>query len=184
MSDPATYLWLDLETTGLDPVRCEILEVAVLATDERLVQVGAACSWVVWYGSPPAMDDYVRAMHTKNGLIAELPQAMLQPPAIEECVLAFVASVFPEGAKPVLAGSTIHFDQRFIKKHMPALARRLHYRLFDASTLKMACKTLYGFDPPKAEAHRALADVRESLDLARACYAMMARAIDPPGLLR
>lgn len=181
---PPHYLWLDLETTGLDPEKNVILEVAVLATDEHLHQVSAACSWVVWFGQTGVldMDDFVREMHTKNGLLAELPKAMLQLPAIESCLMAFVREVFgesredqvapgvPLASKPILAGSSIHFDRSFIKKHMPHFDGMLHYRHFDVSTLKMAAKTLYGLTTPKAEAHRALADVQESLAHARLCY--------------
>lgn len=171
------YLWLDLETTGLEPERDAILEVAVLATDEHLVRVSAACSWVVQ--QEPAMlrmDQYVSTMHTKNGLLDELRSAPFRLEGVEDCLMAFVREVFPKPPEqPILAGSSVHFDRSFIKHHMPHFDAMLHYRLFDCRPLQMAAQTAWGMSFPKAEAHRALADVRESLGYARRIMHEMAR---------
>lgn len=174
---PPCYLWLDLETTGLNPVLHEILEVACLATDERLVQVGAVCSWVVRHEPTSlTMSPKVSEMHTKNGLLDELRGAPYRLAGVEVCIMGFCAEIFGEGPPPILAGSSIHFDAGFLKVHTPALARRLHYRLFDVSVLKMAAKTAWGTDLfAKDAAHRALPDVLASLEAARKVMDEMAR---------
>jgi oligoribonuclease len=113
------------------------------------------------------MDDYVKAMHTKNGLIQACTDSSETLADAEELLLGMVESL---GAKPrqiVLAGSTVHFDLGFIRVHMPRFAEYLSHRCFDVSTLKLAERDWGGKPFKKAEAHRALPDVLESLEHAK-----------------
>lgn len=67
----------------------------------------------------------------------------------------------------VLAGSTVAFDQSFLRVHMPGLAELLSHRCFDVSTLKMADRAWADQPFKKAEAHRAMPDILESLKHAK-----------------
>ena len=169
------FIWLDLETTGLDPDRDIILEfAAMIANDGRggdftPIEIHQSVVAPYFYGTRPAgvilaeMDPFVRNMHTKNGLLAELERPELC------CTIGeadeFLAALIPDG-KPSLAGNSVHFDLGFLRVHMPRFAARLSHRVFDVSTLLRAERT-YGDSHDMiqvpASAHRAREDVLASL---------------------
>ncbi len=164
-------MWLDLETTGLDPNRDQILEWAVvLAADDRegdmspVRQFSGVCYFDRETCDYP-IDPFVAAMHEHNGLWDE---CAVSDSTVEEAD-AFLAGLCIDdlGAAPrsiVLAGSTVAFDQSFVRVHMPRFAAFLSHRCFDVSTLKMAERDWAGEKFKKAEAHRALPDILESLE--------------------
>lgn len=171
-----TYLlWCDLETTGLDESKDQILEAAFMLTDYSLQQVKGTDSVVrlLSWREPLIMPDVVVGMHVKNGLLSDLLAAkankMLQSIAeLEGAVLAEVCKVRDFG-DVVLAGSTPHFDRKFMRAKMGILDSTLHYRHFDVSTLKAGYRNWLG--KPDAfeveEAHRAFPDLLDSLSVAR-----------------
>ena len=180
---PHSYLWCDLETTGLDPTKCRILEwAAVLAADDREGDMSVIESFtdVIGFGcaveggdfsqlkaAQSEMDEYVTKMHTDNGLIAECTHSTATLSEAEDFLVGLVEQM---GAKPrqnVIAGSTPAFDLSFLRVHMPRFAAYLSHRTFDVSTLKMAERDWAGEAFKKAEAHRALPDILESLEHAK-----------------
>jgi oligoribonuclease len=172
------FLWLDLETTGLDPANGMILEwAAVLAADDAdgdmvpvesytgVIHVPRSIAWGM-------CDEYVRKMHTVNGLFDACDQADPSN-TLAEAEAFLVQLVGGETARGVvLAGSTIAFDQAWLRVHMPTLTRCLHYRTFDVSTLKMAERSWFDATfyttQDRDPAHRALPDVLKSLEAAAA----------------
>jgi oligoribonuclease len=164
-------LWCDLETTGLFAENDMILEVAGIITDENLVELYAQ-SYVVSVAAECAIrDPKVLEMHTKNGLIeacndASKSFALFQ---IEEWLVRDIIMVCA-GERPMLAGSSVHFDRTFIRRHLPMVNELLHYRHFDVSVLQTGAE-LWAPEMVFADggpvAHRAMADVRHSLDKAR-----------------
>lgn len=172
------FLWLDLETTGLDPDRDIVLEFAVVLVDDgpggTWEELGAYQSVITPYdfnGRTPGeiiggVDEFVERMHTRNGLFVELDNPELCC-SIEEAD-AYLAALVPEGL-PSLAGNSVHFDKGFLRRHMPEFHGRLSHRVFDVSTLIRAERT-YGDRNEQAAkpiAHRALPDVRASIATAR-----------------
>lgn len=163
--------WVDLETTGLDPERCQILEIAIVITDNQLREV----AWFSKVLRPdvPAnafaqCDNAVLAMHTKNGLFLD----MLKPEAASLAYVEIAATAFMRDMGAVespMCGSTIGFDRAFLKKHSPTIHGLFHYRNIDVSTLKELAKRWLPDEehPPKREAHRALDDIRESIEVCR-----------------
>jgi oligoribonuclease len=169
-------LWLDLETTGLDPRECKVLEVAVMQAEfSSPFAVTPLYHAVIAF--PPyqhqSLSPFILDMHTKNGLLAECAWAV-EALHIEE-VDAALAHLVPQAASreelPVLAGSSIHFDHDFIRVHLPEFAKRLSHRHYDVSAVKLFCESIGMPKLPKAEAHRAQADVLESIDHAQRCAA-------------
>jgi oligoribonuclease len=162
-------VWLDLEMTGLDVARHVIVEVAVLVTDSNLDPLDDGIDVVVH--QPPAalaeMDDTVRAMHTRSGLLSAIQASTTSLAEAGEQALAYVHQhVDAPGVAP-LCGNSIGVDRRFLDRQLPELDAYLHYRSIDVSSLKELCRrwypTVFKKRPGKKETHRALDDVRESI---------------------
>ena len=161
--------WLDLEMTGLDVTRHVIVEIAMLVTDANLVARDDGIDLVVH--QPPAalaeMDDVVRAMHTRSGLLAEIEASSLSLADAGDQALAYLRGHVPAPGQVPLCGNSIGVDRRFLDRQLPELEAYLHYRSIDVSSLKELCRrwypAAYQGRPGKREAHRALDDVRESI---------------------
>ena len=166
--NPKTLLWVDLEMTGLDPAKDRIVEAAAIITDWDFKELARLDSGV---GQDEAE---VRALFGAN------PWAMARPDNTEELIKLSVQSSserdveqqmialidrFAAKDEPVLlAGNSIHCDRGFIKQWWPNLDKRLHYRMLDVSAWKVVMLGKYGMEFPKKETHRALDDIRESID--------------------
>ena len=161
-------VWLDLEMTGLDLDRHVIVEIAALVTDDDLEPVDDGIDLIVH--QPPSalaeMDDFVRKMHTKSGLLPEIEASTLSLADAGAQVLEYVRGHVAEGSSP-LCGNSIGVDRRFLDRQLPELDRYLHYRSIDVSSFKELCRrwypVVYKGRPGKTETHRALADVQESI---------------------
>lgn len=167
MSD--LLLWLDMEMSGLDPARERILEVATIVTDAELAIVALGPELVVHQSDEvlAAMDAWNRDHHGASGLTERVRASTLDEAAAEAATLAFVDAHFSARDRPVLCGNSIHQDRRFIRRYMPAFDARLHYRMVDVSTVKELARRWYpaitAKQPVKAESHRALGDIQESI---------------------
>ena len=160
--------WMDLEMTGLDPSRHVIVEIATLLTDDDLELVAEGPDLVV-HATPDQlaqMDDVVVTMHTRSGLLGEITSSTVSLDEAAEATLAFLREHIEPGTVP-LCGNSIGTDRRFLAAHLPQLETFFHYRSVDVSTLKELIKRwnpgLLAKAPRKAEGHRALDDIRESL---------------------
>lgn len=170
--------------TGLSLSNDALIEVAALVTDYELNQLGDGIDVVI---RPPdaalaQMDDFVREMHTTSGLLRELPEGVTLPQA-EEAVLAYVRRYVPEPGKAALGGNTVGTDRGFLARDLPALESHLHYRVIDVSSIKELARRwyprVYFNAPAKNGGHRALADIRESIDELR--YYRETVFVAPPG---
>jgi oligoribonuclease len=166
---PPVLAWIDLEMTGLDPARHTIIEIASLVTDDDLALVEEGPDLVV-HVTPEqleAMDDYVRAMHTRSGLLAAAEESTLSLADAGAQTLAFFRKHIAEPRTVPLAGNSIGTDRRFLAAQLPELEDFLHYRSVDVSTVKELCRRwrpdVYKAAPTKKGGHRALADIRESV---------------------
>lgn len=161
--------WIDLEMTGLDPTRHTIVEIATLVTDDDLEIVAEGPDLVI-HQSPEAlaaMDPYVVSMHTRSGLLAEIETSAVTLEEAAATTLAFLREHIGEAGTVPLCGNSIGTDRRFLAAYMPEIEDFLHYRSVDVSTVKELIKrwnpTLLADAPAKAEGHRALDDIRESV---------------------
>jgi oligoribonuclease len=162
-------VWIDCEMTGLSLERDALVEVAALVTDAELNVLGEGVDVVI---RPPdeaieQMVDVVREMHTTSGLLASLPTGVTLAEA-EELVLDYVREHVPTARKAPLAGNTVYVDRGFLARDMKALDEHLHYRLVDVSSIKELIRRwypkVYFNSPAKSGGHRALADIRESIE--------------------
>jgi oligoribonuclease len=177
-------VWIDCEMTGLDYVSDALIEIAAVVTDFDLNVLGEGVDLVI---KPPAdaieqMDDFVRSMHEKSGLLAELDSGITLQEA-EQQVLAYVREYCTEGSRPPLAGNTVGTDRAFISRDMEELDAFLHYRIVDVSSIKELSRRwfprAYFAAPSKRGNHRALADILESIEELR--YYRAAIFVPSPG---
>jgi oligoribonuclease len=160
--------WLDLEMTGLDVARHVIVELAVIVTDAQLQPLDGGIDVVVH--QPPAalarMDDFVRAMHTRSGLLPAIEASDVTLDQAGARAIEYLGNHVPAGVAP-LCGNSIGVDRRFLHVQLPTLDEYLHYRSIDVSSLKELCRRwypeVYRRRPAKQETHRALDDVLESI---------------------
>lgn len=171
--------WVDIETTGLLHEQDQILEVAALVTDNELREV-AASSWVLHYDLPALPDSrvnaYVREMHAKNKLWDECAVSSRSAADVEQELLTFLRQYTERGTTPC-CGSSVAFDRAFLRRYMPQAEAHFHYRSVDVSTLGELASRWYPEvnDRKKAEAHRALPDIRESVEYLRFLRARVMR---------
>ena len=165
----ADYIvWVDCEMTGLDVQVDEICEIAVVVTDQELVEVDPGLQIVVKPGRKALknMGEFVTNMHTESGLIDEMPQGISIQEA-EAQVLTYIKQWIPEERTAPLAGNSIGTDRMFLNRQMPTLDAFLHYRNIDVSSIKELTRRWYPrvyFQMPKKTGnHRALADIKESI---------------------
>lgn len=161
--------WMDLEMTGLDPASHAVVEIATLITDDQLVIIAEGPDIVI-HADPDqlgAMDDVVRRMHTRSGLLEAIEASTVSVADAGEQTLAFLRSHVPEARTVPLCGNSIGTDRRFLAAQLPEVESFLHYRSIDVSSIKELCRRWYpdvlARAPAKQEAHRALDDIRESI---------------------
>jgi len=167
-SPDASLIWIDLEMTGLNPATDRIIEIAVIVTDADLVVRAEGPVFAVHQSDSvlDAMDAWNKGTHGKSGLIDRVKASPYDEAQVEALVIDFLKPLVSRGASP-MCGNSICQDRRFLAATMPALEAYFHYRNLDVSTLKELAKRwkphiLDGFK--KAQAHTALADIRESID--------------------
>lgn len=155
--------------TGLDPARNVIVEIATIVTDDDLEIVAEGPDLVVH--QPPealeGMEQVVVDMHTSSGLLTAIAESTITLEAAGAATLAFIKEHVPEPRTIPLCGNSIGTDRRFLAIYLPEIEEYLHYRSVDVSTIKELTRRWYPGAieavPRKATAHRALDDIRESI---------------------
>ncbi|MCG8917143.1 oligoribonuclease [Actinokineospora sp. PR83] len=162
-------VWIDCEMTGLDLGKDALIEIAALVTDSELNVLGDGVDLVIHTddNTLAGMPDVVREMHARSGLTEEVRASTLTLAEAERQVLDYVREWVPEVRTAPLCGNSIATDRGYITRDMPALDAHLHYRMVDVSSIKELCRRwyprIYYAQPDKGLAHRALADIRESI---------------------
>ena len=161
---------MDLEMTGLDPDRDVIVEIATIVTDDDLAIVAEGPDLVVHATEEQlaGMDPVVVRMHTDSGLLTRIRESELSLADAGAQTLAFLREHIPEARTVPLCGNSIGTDRRFLARYLPEIEDHLHYRSVDVSSLKELCRrwypAIYSKRPNKSEQHRALDDIRESIE--------------------
>ena len=168
-NDPEHLVWLDLEMTGLDIRRHVIVEIAVIVTDVDLNPLDDGLDLVIHATEEElaGMDDFVTKMHNKSGLINEIRASTVSVDEAHAQALAYVRGHIPTPRTAPLCGNSIGADRRFLDSKMSELEEYLHYRSIDVSSFKELARRwnpgVYKKRPGKAEQHRALGDILESI---------------------
>jgi oligoribonuclease len=171
--------------TGLDLKSDLLIEIAVLVTDADLNILGDGIDVVIHADDDvlSSMIPVVTEMHTRSGLIEEVRASTVDLAAAEGLVLDYIRSHVKQAKTAPLAGNSIATDRGFIARDMPKLDDYLHYRMIDVSSIKELCRRwyprIYFGQPEKGLAHRALADIHESIRELR--YYRRTAFVPPPG---
>lgn len=178
-------MWIDCEMTGLDLSKDKLIEIAALVTDSELNILGEGVDIVIHADDdalanmPPVVTD----MHAKSGLTDEVRASTVSMEEAEQRVLAYIKEHVPVAGTVPLAGNSIGTDRGFISRDMTALDTYLHYRMIDVSSIKELSRRwyprIYYGQPAKGLAHRALADIKESIKELQ--YYRRTAFVAPPG---
>jgi len=162
--------WMDLEMTGLDPARHTIVEIATIITDDDLNVIAEGPDLVVHATEAELaeMDSVVVNMHTRSGLLPAITASTMSLADAGAATFEFIRQHIPEPRSVPLCGNSIGTDRRFLAVHLPEIEEYLHYRSVDVSTLKELARrwnpSIVKGAPEKDTTHRALDDIRESIE--------------------
>ncbi|GAA2902360.1 oligoribonuclease [Pseudonocardia halophobica] len=178
-------VWIDCEMTGLDLRRDALIEIAVLVTDGDLNVLGEGVDLVIHADDDAlaGMPEVVREMHARSGLTEEVRASTITVREAEEAVLAYIREHVPDPGTAPLAGNSIATDRGYLARDMPELDAHLHYRMIDVSSVKELARRwfprVFYAKPEKGLAHRALADIKESIRELE--YYRRTLFVQPPG---
>ena len=178
-------VWVDCEMTGLDLTRDALIEIAVVVTDAELTPLDSGIDLVIHASddSLDAMVPVVREMHASSGLTDLVRASTVTVSQAERQVLDYVRQFVADPGVAPLCGNSIATDRGFLARDMPAFDQFLHYRMVDVSSVKELARRwypkVYFNQPTKGLAHRALANILESVQ--ELAYYRRAIFVTPPG---
>lgn len=162
------FLWLDLEMTGLDAEHDVILEIAAVITNSDLKKITDGPDIVIHqpHHFLEHINPWVKEQHTKSGLLERVANSSVSVHEAEDAMLEYIKDY--SSHEVYFAGNSIYQDRTFLKKYMPRLNEKGHYRMIDVSTLKVLIQNWYPHSAEihfkKSKNHRALLDVYESIE--------------------
>lgn len=183
--DQRNLIWVDLEMTGLDPQRDQVIEIATLVTDGELNILAEGPVLAIHQTDEiiDAMDEWNTTHHGQSGLIQRVKESTLTEADAAQQSIAFLKRYVGKGVSP-MCGNSICQDRRFMVRCMPELEAYFHYRNLDVSTLKELARRWYPEkfkEFKKKSTHQALDDIRESLDELRFYRRTIMQACEIPG---
>jgi len=168
-NDGGHLVWIDCEMTGLDLGTDKLIEVAVVVTNSELEVLDPGLDLIISAEDAllDGMTEVVATMHAKSGLTEAVRASTLTVAEAEQQLLAYIKRFVPERRTAPLCGNSIGTDRGFLARDMPELDDHLHYRMVDVSSVKELARRwfprVYFAQPAKGLAHRALADIIESI---------------------
>lgn len=168
MNKRERLVWIDLEMTGLNSDVDVILEIATIITDNQLNIIAEGPALIIHQSQAALdlMDDFVRNLHTKSGLIDAVNKSSMTLAVAQEETLDFIKQHCPP-RDAILCGNSVWQDRAFLKRYMPRIVDYMHYRIIDVSSIKELAVRWYPSSPfikfEKPDNHRALEDIRSSI---------------------
>lgn len=168
MNKRERLVWIDLEMTGLNSDVDVILEIATIITDNQLNVIAEGPALIINQSQAALdlMDDFVRNLHTKSGLIDAVQKSSMTLAVAQEETLDFIKQHCPP-RDAILCGNSVWQDRAFLKRYMPRIVDYMHYRIIDVSSIKELAVRWYPNSPyikfEKPDNHRALEDIRGSI---------------------
>ena len=168
------FVWLDMEMTGLDPLKDKILEIAVIITDTELNILEEFEPITVGHNIDKLEFNFyldgekLLEAFKNSGLLDRVQESKL---TLEEAEVILLNNIKKhcEEKECHLAGSSIYADARFIIHQMPKVWDFVHYKLLDVTSLKLLKQEWYPelAEFKKADTHDASTDIKESIEQLR-----------------
>jgi len=155
--------------TGLEPGRHKIVEIATLITDNDLEIIAEGPDLVIHASESDLaeMDDLVREMHTRSGLLPQIQASTITVEQATKETMAFLKEHIKKPRTVPLCGNSIGTDRRFLVVDMNEIEEFLHYRCVDVSSIKELARRwnpkALAKVPSKKGNHRAMDDIKESV---------------------
>jgi oligoribonuclease len=168
MTSKLNLIWIDLEMTGLDPIRDKVIEIATIVTSPNLDVLAEGPVFAIKQNKETmdGMDDWNTKQHTKSGLLNRVLNSQVDELEASLKTIDFLSDYVKKGCSP-MCGNSICQDRRFLARYMPNLESYFHYRHIDVSTLKELARRWSPELLKKAEnkqsKHLALDDIRDSI---------------------
>ncbi len=162
-------VWIDCEMTGLRLKTDALIEVAAIVTDGELNVLDDGIDIVIHTSDDKLaqMPEVVVAMHAASGLTDEVRASTVSLEQAEQQIVEYLSKHIKNPGTVPLCGNSIGVDRGFIARDMPLVDGLLHYRMIDVSSIKELTRRwyprVYFNKPDKGLAHRALADILESV---------------------
>jgi len=169
MAQSTHLVWIDLEMTGLNVQYDVILEIATIITDAQLTIIEEGPSLVIHHPKKTldTMNEWCVTHHKISGLTDAVYTSTISTSEAEKHTLAFIQQYCAPHTAP-LCGNSVWQDKIFLQKYMPHITDYLDYRIVDISSIKALLNRWYPKNPyilfTKADHHRALPDIRESIE--------------------
>ncbi|XP_034112854.1 probable oligoribonuclease [Drosophila albomicans] len=168
-NDPSDIVWMDLEMTGLDIDKDQILEVSCIITDKQLNVKSEGPCFAIRHAAHvyEKMNEWCIKHHNESGLVERCKNSEITPDLAENVILKYLKENIPERKCP-LAGNSVYMDRLFLRKYFPNVDEYLHYRIIDVSTIKELgnrwAPDVVKAAPKKKLVHRSLDDIKESIE--------------------
>ncbi len=157
-------LWIDLEMTGLDVETNVVIEMAAIVTDYGFQELDTLhCVIKPEKKYLDQMDDWNKKTHAETGLLDAIAKNGIPQHEAETRFLQLIQKHFGE-ERPIIAGNSVGHDRKFLNQYYKSISNRLHYRTLDVTSWKIVLKDIYGIEYEKKGTHRALDDIRESIE--------------------
>lgn len=161
-------LWVDIETTGLDPEKDLPLEVAFMLVNSK--------NDIVYKYSSPVHHEQSELEKRLTPWCAKQHRILLQQVKTTNINLIDVTTAlksvllfYCSGSPVILAGSSVEFDQNVIRFHMPELVPLIHYQVLNVTSILIMYRSvipnLTQYLPPRSKSHRAQDDIVSSFQL-------------------
>jgi oligoribonuclease len=150
--------------SGLNYDDDRILEVGAIVTNKEFKELGSFHRIVFQSESVlNGMGSWCQKHHGASGLTEAVKKEGLPQEQVEAELLDWMNQYFKSKDQAILCGNSIATDREFIRRYMPKIYNRLHYRILDVSSWKIIFKEIYDKRFQKSEAHRAIEDIRQSI---------------------
>ncbi len=162
-------LWIDIETTGLDPDTDKVLQIAYVLTNFDLTLVHSFREITIQNSNAlHSLNNWCKEVHSQNGLLDLVQNSDYDLQKAQTEIILNINSKLGVRDTLYLSGNSVHFDKAFLRKHFPLLHDRLSHRIIDVSTMAVISKQLYpqlySERPKKLYCHTANQDIIESME--------------------
>jgi len=159
------FCFIDLETSGLDEKKDKLLEITCIITDNKLNRIEDFSAVIKQDIKALSMDEWCLKTHTDSNLLEECTKSTTTLEEVEDKMIRLLRKHFPV-SRPAMCGSSVHFDARFIKEHLPKVSSKFHYRIIDVSSFMLGISMYHDIILPKGRevtVHRTFPDVLDSI---------------------